>query len=80
LLIGLGEFLYLPRVRCGRHIHAGEVETSLHFFMSVLLWMYRTFWRKWGSTIAFQRPRFCVGVSLEFAYDFGYSIAGRHVI
>jgi len=27
--------------------------------------MYRKFWRKWGSTIALQRPRFCVGVSWE---------------
>jgi len=44
----------------------GQVETSMHFFVYVcfaLDLVYRRFWRKWGSTIASQRPRFCVGVS-----------------
>jgi len=44
----------------------GQVETSLHFFVYVCFALdsvYRRFWRKWGSTIASQRPRFCVGVS-----------------
>ena len=31
--------------------------------VSVSLWMYRKFRRKWGSALAFQRPRFCVGLS-----------------
>jgi len=35
------------------------------FFMSVSLWTYHKFWRKYGSTIDFQRPRLCVGVSWE---------------
>jgi len=43
----------------------GQIETSLHFFNNCSLWMYRKFWRKWGDTIAFQKPRFCVGVSWE---------------
>jgi len=55
------------------------------FLISVSLWMYHRFWRKWGSTIAFHRPRFCVGVSWEefLSYRSGWAIAwpweARHI-
>jgi len=51
---------------CMQDSSQGQVETSLHFLnICFALDVPQVLEKQWGSTIAFQRPSFCVGVSWE---------------